>query len=173
MKYKYKNIGLSGVAGSGKNTVSSILIKLLQRVGLPYRELSIAKNLKEELREPSLNLYNIDSSNCTRDEKNIIRPFLVSHGEIKRKLSKGRHWIDKITNELAPEKVNIITDVRFDEYEKDEVYWVKNEINGVLIHVAKYEEINGKRIFLQPANAAEARNNPNLIDKADFKDLSL
>ena len=168
MKYKYKNIGLSGVAGSGKNTVSSILIKLLQRVGLPYRELSIAKNLKEELREPSLNLYNIDSSNCTRDEKNIIRPFLVSHGEIKRKLSKGRHWIDKITNELAPEKVNIITDVRFDEYEKDEVYWIKNEINGVLILIAKYEEINGKRIFLQPANAAEARNNPNLIDKADF-----
>ena len=69
---------------------------------------------------------------------------------------------------MAPEKVNIITDVRFDEYEKDEVYWVKNEINGVLIHIAKYEEINGKRIFLQPANAAEARNNPNLIDKADF-----
>ena len=51
MEFKYTNIGLSGVAGSGKNTVASIIIKLLQRVGLPYRELSIAKNLKEELSE--------------------------------------------------------------------------------------------------------------------------
>ena len=119
MEFKYTNIGLSGVAGSGKNTVASIIIKLLQRVGLPYRELSIAKNLKEELREPCLKLYNIDSSNCSRDEKDIIRPFLVSHGEIKRKLSNGRHWIDKITNELEREKINIITDVRFDEYKKD------------------------------------------------------
>ena len=168
MEFKYTNIGLSGVAGSGKNTVASIIIKLLQRVGLPYRELSIAKNLKEELREPCLKLYNIDSSNCSRDEKDIIRPFLVSHGEIKRKLSNGRHWIDKITNELEREKINIITDVRFDEHEKDEVHWLKNEINGILIHISKYEEINGERKFLKPANLAEERNNPKLIEKADF-----
>ena len=123
MNFKYKNIGIGGVAGCGKNTVANIIIKLLQRMELPYRELSIAKNLKKEVSCVSRELYGIDSTNCTREEKDIIRPFLVSHGEIKRNLSNGRHWVEKITEELAPEKINIITDVRFNKYEKDEVFW--------------------------------------------------
>ena len=168
MNFKYKNIGISGVAGCGKNSLSEIIIKLLQRLELPYRELSIAKNLKEELSETSVKLYGIDSSSCTREEKDTIRPLLVAHGEIKRKLSKGTHWTSLLNNQLAPEKINIITDVRFNEYEKDEIYWLKNEINGVLIHLSRYDEINGKRIFLKPANEAEARNDPNMKDLADF-----
>tara|TARA_Y100000593_G_scaffold75427_1_gene139199 strand:+ start:272 stop:865 length:594 start_codon:yes stop_codon:yes gene_type:complete len=168
MNFKYKNIGISGVAGCGKNSLSEIIIKLLQRLELPYRELSIAKNLKEELSETSVKLYGIDSSSCTREEKDIIRPFLVAHGEIKRKLSNGTHWTSLLNNQLAPEKINIITDVRFSEYEKDETYWLKNEINGVLIHLSRYDEINGKRVFLNPANEAEARNDPKVRDLADF-----
>ena len=168
MKFKYKNIGISGVAGCGKNTIANIIIKLLQRLDLPYRELSIAKNLKQELKHTSLDLYGIDSSNCNREEKDLIRPFLVAHGEVRRKMSSGRHWIDKISNELDPDSINIITDVRFDEYEKDEVYWIKNEINGVLIHISKYNLSEGKRVFLKPANSAEDKNNPRLIKKADF-----
>ena len=85
MKFKYKNIGISGVAGCGKNTLSEIIIKLLKRLELPYRELSIANNLKKELSIASRELYGIDSSNCTREEKDIIRPMLVAHGCISRK----------------------------------------------------------------------------------------
>ena len=90
MEFKFNNIGISGVAGCGKNTLSTIIIKLLQRMGLPYRELSIAKNLKQEVSWASRELYGINSSNCTRKEKDTIRPFLVAHGIIKRKLSNGR-----------------------------------------------------------------------------------
>jgi len=168
MDFKYTNIGLSGVAGCGKNTVAGIIIKLLQRLDLPHRELSIANNLKKELSSASKDLYGIDSFNCTREEKDLIRPFLVAHGEIKRKLSNGRHWVDQVTSELAPEKINIITDVRFNEYEKDEVYWVKNEINAVLIHISQFTEKNNKRIFLQPANQAEAKNDPLVKKEAHF-----
>jgi len=168
MYFKYKNIGISGVAGCGKNTIANIIIKLLQRLQLPHRELSIAKNLKQELSKSSLDLYGIDSFNCNRQEKDLIRPFLVAHGEIKRKTSQGRHWINQINNEIDPQKINIITDVRFNEYNKDEVYWVKNEINGLLIHVAKYKEKKGKRFFLKPANEAEARNDPKVKSEADF-----
>ena len=168
MDFKHTNIGLSGVAGCGKNTVASIIGKLLQRLGLPHRELSIANNLKKELSSASKDLYGIDSFNCTREEKDLIRPFLVAHGEIKRKLSNGRHWVDRVTSELAPEKINIITDVRFNEYEKDEVYWVKNEINAVLIHISQFHEENNKRIFLPPANQAEAKNDPLVKREADF-----
>ena len=168
MEFKYKNIGISGVAGCGKNTLSEIIIKLLQRLELPYRELSIAKNLKQEVSWVSRELYEINSSNCTRNEKDTIRPLLVAHGEIKRKLSNGTYWTSLLNKELAPEKINIITDVRFNEYEKDETFWIKNEINGILIHVSLYEEIGDERVFIQPANKEEEENNPKLKKEADF-----
>ena len=168
MEFKYKNIGLSGVAGSGKNTVCDIIIKLLDRLNLPYKELSIAKNLKRELSDPCKKLYGIDSSNCSREEKDLIRPFLVAHGQIKRKLTSGRHWIDLLQKELDPNKINIITDVRFDEYDKDEAAWIKDEINGVLVHISRFDNVNEKRVFVPPANDAEMKNDPKLLDKADF-----
>ena len=168
MEFKFNNIGISGVAGCGKNTLSTIIIKLLQRMGLPYRELSIANNLKQEISWVSRELYGINSSNCTREEKNTIRPLLVAHGVIKRELSNGRHWVEMLNKELAPDKINIITDVRFNEYEKDEVYWLKNEINGVLIHLSRYDEIKGKRVFFPPVNENESENDPLVKEEADF-----
>ena len=168
MEFKYKNIGISGVAGCGKNTLSEIIIKLLQRLELPYRELSIAKNLKQEVSWVSRELYEINSSNCTRNEKDTIRPLLVAHGEIKRKLSNGTYWTSLLNKELAPEKINIITDIRFNEYEKDQVYWLKNEINGVLIHLGRYDQVNGGRAHILPANEAERRNDPLIRREADF-----
>ena len=173
MDFKFKNIGISGVAGCGKNTLSKIIIKLLQRLELPYRELSIAKNLKKELSRSSRELYGINSVNCTRKEKELIRPFLVAHGLIKRDLSKGRYWVDLLNKELDPQKINIITDIRFDKYEKDEIHWLKNEINGVLIHLSRYEETspsscNGNRVYMQPVNDSEIENNPKIKEKADF-----
>jgi len=168
MEFKYKSIGISGVAGCGKNTLSEIIIKLLQRLELPYRELSIAKNLKQEISWVSRELYGINSSNCTREEKDTIRPLLVAHGEIKRKLSNGTYWTSLLNKELAPEKINIITDIRFNEYEKDEVYWLKNEINGVLIHLSRYDKVNGGKAYYPPANEAERRNEPLLKEESDF-----
>ena len=168
MEFKFNNIGISGVAGCGKNTLSSIIIKLLQRMGLPYRELSIANNLKQEISWVSRELYGINSSSCTREEKDTIRPLLVAHGVIKRELSNGRHWVEMLNKELAPDKINIITDIRFNKYEKDEVYWLKKEINGVLIHLSRYDEIKGGRVFFPPANEEERRNDPLVKKESDF-----
>ena len=168
MNFKYTNIALSGVAGCGKNTVSSIITKLLGRLDLPYKELAIADNLKKELIPSSKELYGIDPSNCSRREKDLIRPFLVAHGEIKRNLSEGRHWVNQVNSKLNAEKINIITDVRFNKYEKDEVYWVKNEINGVLIHVSLYNIKNNQRVFLPPANETEFKNDLLVKKEADF-----
>jgi hypothetical protein len=168
MDFKYKNIALSGVAGCGKNTISEIIIKFLTRLGLDSKELSIARNLKKELSVPSQKLYGIDSFDCTREEKDLIRPFLVAHGQIRRNMSQGRHWIDQLNKELEPKKVNIITDVRFNEFEKDEVFWVKNEINAVLIHISRFIEKDGMREFVSPANPAESENDPKVKAEADF-----
>ena len=73
-----------------------------------------------------------------------------------------------LNKELAPDKINIITDVRYNQYEKDEVYWLKREINGVLSHLSRYDEINGKRKYFLPANETEKENNPSVKHEADF-----
>ena len=169
MNYKFKNIGIGGVAGCGKNTIATMIIKLLNRLNLPCRELSIANDLKKEVSSVSRELYGIDPTNCNRDEKDTIRPFLVAHGEIKRNLSNGRHWIGKISEQIAPAEINIITDVRYNKYDKDEVFWLKKEINGVLIHVSRYDEVDGKRVFMPPANETEEMNDPLVKKDADFK----
>jgi pyoverdine/dityrosine biosynthesis protein Dit1 len=83
-------------------------------------------------------------------------------------MSQGRHWIDQLNKELEPKKVNIITDVRFNEFEKDEVFWVKNEINAVLIHISRFIEKDGMREFVSPANPAESENDPKVKAEADF-----
>ena len=46
--------------------------------------MSFAKKLKQEVSEISKQLYGIDTTNCTRDEKNLIRPLLLAHGAIMR-----------------------------------------------------------------------------------------
>lgn len=168
MDFKFKNIGIAGVAGCGKNTLSEIIINLLNRLGLPHVELSLANNLKKELRSPSSQLYGIDSLVCNRKEKAVIRPFLVAHGVIRRSSSNGRHWIELLNKELDPKKINIITDIRFNEYEKDEVFWLRKEINGVLIHITRYEEDEFGRVSIPPANEEERRNDPLLKKDADF-----
>ena len=92
----------------------------------------------------------------------------MAHGQIKRNLSSGRHWINRLEKELDPKKINIITDIRFSEYDKDESSWIKNEMNGVLIHISRFNNINGKRVFIPPANEAEMINDPKVKADSDF-----
>ena len=168
MNCTFKNIGISGVAGSGKNTLAEIIIKFLERMDIPCQELSIANNLKKELSTASKELYGIDSCSCSREEKDIIRPFLVAHGEIKRRLSEGKHWTNLLSRDLDSEKVNIITDVRYSEYEDDEIDWLKNDANGVLIHLSRYVSNYNERTYIKAMNPSEKRNDPIMRDKADF-----
>ena len=72
-----------------------------------------------------------------------------------------------------------ISDVRYNDFKKDEVYWVKEDLQGKLIHVSQYEtsEVLDKKnwpktkmdkVFLPPANAEEERNDPTLKAEADY-----
>jgi len=176
-----KTIGLSGVAGCGKDTFFSLLSQ-----HLPCTKYSLADELKKEVRQWCMVHYGIDSINCSREEKELIREFLVYHGSFKRSNSEGRYWIDKLNDKIINDKsknFKIVTDIRYDDYENDEVSWLKNELGGVLVHVSMYldfvqvkvskEEtsvINGElRKFKTPANSEEARNDPKIKDKSDFQ----
>ena len=163
-------IGLGGIAKSGKDFFFTNLKKTTKRNVIRF---AIADELKKELFSLIKNTYNVDIFNCSAEDKEKIRPMLLSHGKIRRNESKGRHWINKISEKVkdaAKDEKNIvvITDIRYDEFAEDEVDWVKKELNGFFVHISKYTEDKGVKVFGLPPNEDEAINNPKLIEKADY-----
>ena len=160
-------IGIAGVAGSGKDTFAEIIKKVFESNGFEVNCLSFAKKLKEEVAEVSKDMYGIDTMNCTREEKNLVRPLLLAHGAIMREKTKGQYWIDGIKDLVSNDKINIITDVRFCEYECDEVDWIQSN-NGIVVHITRFFEENGERIYISPDNEYEKRNNKILKNRANY-----
>jgi hypothetical protein len=171
-------VGLTGVAGCGKDTFFKIFSDLLSKRGIKTKRYSLADALKREVSEWTKEHYGIDAANCSREEKEIIRSFLVFHGSQKRLRTEGRHWINTLDNVIKSDKLSddtiiVITDIRYDDYPKDEAYWLQEEIGGVLVHVSLYEMIprlntNFKK-YKEPANPEEERNDPKLINKTNYK----
>ena len=183
-------IGISGVAGAGKDTFFNLLSERL-----PCKKYSLADELKKEVNQWTRMHYGINSVTCSREQKEIIRPFLVFHGATKRHASEGRHWIEKLNDTLIKDKhsgFKIVTDIRYDEYENDEVSWLKNELNGILVHISQFEYLRVKaaelfedprelwipeetktedllRLFKEPVNSEEARNDPRIKEKSNFQ----
>lgn len=171
---KTKIVGISGLAGSGKDLFFNALSAKINA-----KRFALADELKSEVRIPFLNLYGIDVLNCSRADKEVVRPALVSHGSIRRNQTNGRYWIDKLNNKIKADvfscflnggssSVCCVTDIRHDSFEKDEVHWLKNEMHGVLVHISKFKVSKGKKIFTRAPNEEEASQNPKLINKADY-----
>ena len=170
-------LGISGVAGSGKDTFFSLLSEVL-----PCKKFSLADALKKEVKQWCQLHYQIDSVNCDRETKEVIRPFLVAHGTTKRKLTQGRHWIEKLQNKILTDPFHgfkVITDIRYDDYENDEVSWLQDELNGILVHVSQHE-LRSENLykpqlgsfskkFREPVNSEEARNDPKVKRKSNFQ----
>jgi hypothetical protein len=64
----------------------------------------------------------------------------------------------------SSKNIAVITDVRYAEYEKDEIFWVKNILGGKLIHISMID--NGK--FVPPANIDEEKNDPIIKENTDL-----
>ena len=168
-------IGLSGVAGSGKDTFYQLLAEQL-----PCKRVSLADALKEEVNPWTCEHYGINSTTNCREDKEKIREFLVFHGLRKREASNGRHWIEKAQKKIEHIQNNslnyniVITDIRYDEYPSDETSWLKRELNGLLVHISQWywfsDVEEGARIkkYVLPANEEEKRNDPKVKAKADY-----
>ena len=166
-------IGLSGLAGSGKDLFFSLLCERIR-----CKRFSLADDLKRDVRSFCKSKYGIDPLNCSREEKGVIRPFLIFHGAFKRRVSNGRHWIDSLDVKIKKHNLKrssaIITDIRYSEFPRDEIHWLKEELNGKLIHISLYDEMvdhNTKKTFksfLTPPNIEEETNDPILKENADY-----
>ena len=173
-----KIIGLSGVAGAGKDLFYELLSERI-----PCFKISLADNLKFEIKNWCLQHYNIDPTQCPRSKKELIREFLVFHGTFKRKLSEGRHWIESLEKTLAEnehksatrDQYPVVTDIRYDDYLNDEVSWLKKEQDGILVHISRIDLLfkrsppHHQSIKIGPANDEEKRNDPKLFKKADYR----
>jgi len=168
-----KVIGVSGVAGSGKDLFFTLLSKIKK-----CKRISLADALKEEVNPWTTEHYGVNSLTCSRKEKELIRPFLVFHANLRRGQTCGRYWINILNKnikklKLEEDEILVITDIRFDYYPTDEVYWLHNELNGLLVHISNYCRVESGNtsppviIEKGPANDSEKVNDPKLKKAAD------
>ena len=158
-------IGLSGFAGSGKD----LFYEVLHEKRPEFQRKSLADKLKLELRDRILKEDNIDILSCSREEKDQVRGKLVEYAKNKRVISRGRHWLNELDNEVRRTDSSVcITDVRYDEYDHDEAYWLTKELGGVLVHIKRYDIINNNKKYFEGPNEEERRNDPRLEAKATY-----
>lgn len=159
-----KIIGVSGCARSGKDTFFNILKKYIPEI----EQVALAYELKKDLDDFLKSKIGISVFTDDTKEKSLIRGLMVEYGKIKRQQTEGTYWTclaqKKINDILRSDKIPVITDIRYDIYPKDEFHWLKNENNGVLVHIT--------RMFgsdeIPPANEEESINNEKLKTKADY-----
>jgi hypothetical protein len=158
-RHKYPVIGIAGAARSGKDTLCSGLIRIFNKISIPATRKSLAGDqIKSDLKELLLSKCNIDPFTKDSREKELIRPILVEYGKLQRAKTQGRYFINFF--EASDSKVLIIPDIRFSEHPKDEIYWLKKELNGLLIFIER------ENVF--DANETEKSNNLIIKNSADF-----
>lgn len=171
-----KLIGISGLAGDGKDSLCNMLRALFEGIGYEFERIALADSIKEECKESLLSLYGIDPIICSREDKAKIRDFLVFHGKVKRIETNGTHWTKKVSEAISKlpktknDRIICIPDIRHAEYQNDEVYWLKKN-GGILVHVKKYNIESAspfKKTFSIPVNNQEATHTPKVEALADY-----
>lgn len=156
-----KVIGIGGVARSGKDTFAAILETKLQQAGKTAMRIALAAPLKQHCDKFLTENLGISGFTQIPEEKIIIRPFLVWYGDAQRKRTNGKYWTNLATKTINETNYDyyIITDIRYDVFEHDELQWLKNDWEGTLCHISKY--ITSHQ-FVPPANEHEATNDPKI-----------
>jgi hypothetical protein len=170
MSKNVKLVGLAGIAGAGKDTFCELYQEVLNKNGVHNKSFAFAHALKVEVSKPILDSFGIDILNCSREEKELVRHILIGWGDARRKQTNGTHWFSKVAREVSKSSgTSIITDVRFKEFEYDEVDWLKAN-DGILIHIRKYKYDNWmyEKEYYEAQNHLERINDPKLIKMADF-----
>lgn len=155
----YPVIGISGAARCGKDTLCRGLIREFEKIGINAKRKSIAGDtVKNDLKNLLYEKIQFDTFTEINEEKESVRPLLVEYGKIMRQKTNGRYFIERF--KLEENCVNIIPDIRYAEYQKDELYWLKNEMRGLSIFIEREE--------IYDANETEKINNKFIKEVADF-----
>lgn len=177
-------IGVSGFARSGKNLFCDIAEKILkEKYNLTSKTYALAYLLKKDCDPFIREKLGLSAFSEKTEDKNAFRDMLVWYGGIKRKQSQGTYWTGLLYEELKNDTndVNFISDIRYAEYINDEIFWLKNELKGKLVHISKYTygfptdgrhyRVNdkNKKIYTEAPNQHEALNDPKIRILSDYK----
>jgi hypothetical protein len=171
MEEKKLLIGISGYARSGKDTLASILKESLLSSGIKTKVFSFAFSLKNDINDFCNSKIGISSFTEVTELKNKIRPILIAYGQVQRNISNGTYWLNKLKPEIDNffidgGTVAIISDLRFKEYEFDEVDFIRSYKNNMIITVSRIME-NG--ILNTAAHESESENLPRISRVADYE----
>jgi hypothetical protein len=160
-------IGIGGVARSGKDSFANNLLDILKENKFNAIKSSLAEPLKHDCKEFISSKLGLDVWTDKTEEKAIFREMLVWYGKVKRQQSEGQYWTNLLTKrvEIEAPEICIVPDVRYLQYPEDEVFWLKNKMNGILIHIER-KDINGD--IVPPANMDESINDKLIKDNADY-----
>ena len=167
-----KYIGVSGVARSGKNLFCDIAIKQLSQKGVTANQYALAYYLKKDCEEFIKTKLGLDVFTEKTEDKTIFREMLVWYGGVKRKQTEGAYWTSMLQKDMDADdnEVIFVSDIRYDQYPKDEVYWIKEVLGGYLVHVSKYTYNDwDERVFTEPPNEHEKLNDPLVKLKSDYQ----
>lgn len=162
-------IGIAGVARSGKDSLALEIENLIRSYkGKTIYKTSLAKPLKEDCKDFIKQYLGLDVFTDKNEEKAIFREFLVWYGKVKRQQTEGKYWtnlLDQRVQTFQPD-ICIVPDIRYQQYEQDEVSWLKSKPQNVLIHLQRIA-INGE--IVPPANMDESINDSIIQNSADYK----
>lgn len=162
-----KLIFLSGNAKSGKDLFADNACKFFRKQGLIARKFALANALKNNLEYFVQDSFGFSSFTNDPEKKELIRPIMISYGMAKRKQTNGKHWISQLSEYIIQHSniidVGIVTDIRFAEYEDDELSWAKK--SGKLVFIERILE-NGE--IVPPVCKDEEVNHPIIKHNADL-----
>lgn len=105
-------VAITGTRKVGKDT----LYQLVRQINPQFKRYAFADAVRSDLEDFLKKHYGIDVWNCTEEGKEVIRPFLITHGMAKRR-QDPLHWVKKtiasITASSPTETHPFITDCRF------------------------------------------------------------
>ena len=162
-------VGIAGVARSGKDSLALEVENLIRSYkGKTIYRTSLAQPLKEDCKDFIKDYLGLNVFTDSNEEKAPFREFLVWYGKVKRQQTEGKYWtnlLDERVKQFQPD-VCIVPDIRYQQYEGDEVSWLKAKENNVLIHLQRIA-INGE--IVSPANMDESINDSIIQNSADYK----
>lgn len=156
-------IGVTGYAGSGKDTLTKYIIDEFSNE-FQFEHLSLAEELKRSLSDFCEKNFKISPFTTDREKKSLIRPVLVEVARVNRIITKGSYYTNilsrKINECIWNNKIPIISDIRYIKYEgTDEYYWLRKN-NGILLSVDREGVI--------APNEDELENYPKLKSLSDL-----
>lgn len=154
-----KLVGICGLARCGKDSFYNLSKTILDEKKQSSMRLAFADALKEELDTLLLKNIGISAFTDNDEDKQVIRPLLVTYGtHVRRKLDKNC-WIKRldlaVKYALEQDLWVFITDVRY----KNEIQWI-NELGGKSVHIT--------RTGNEAPNKEEIENDPTLKGESDF-----